>query len=823
MKEVKKNTLGWKQLFHNWLGRIIAQNWFDVGLRGKMSALVTIGLTGLIAIFAFIGITTVRQATQQLLNEHVLGARILAENLDLTFGQIAGLLTILSSQIDMDAPQDNLEDWREVLEQDFHSVQGVYLFDEKSNLIAATGDMPGIDWKQVPSLRITPAIPPRKISIEGIPRPYVIIVVPVNRQWRQTPVGALAAVLDLSNPDIFFSSDSLNLEHIGTLQILDGTGQVLGSTSPEQTLAPATIDKIINNLYAKGKPMVEACLGCTGDEMKETGTVIAFAPLSQAPWGMVIWYDADVLFAPVRQLGMQTVVLGILALLGAFILVLVTTRSVIAPVQMLTDATRKISEVQFDASTLKSVECTLADSLVGKTGRRRDEISILSNSFITMCTRLQLSMKEIQSLNRDLDARVQARTQQLSILNTVALTINQSLNLKDILNRALDEVLQLAGIDIVAIFLLDMNNGQLKLSASRGLSENAARLAYQVGLLDSSCGGVMELGKPVVVPDLSPYRGRGAQSLKQEHVTALMHVPLMIKGFALGSLCVGTRGNMQFDSEEQKLLKAIGNQIAIAVENARLYAEVQRKERLRGELFTKALAAQEDERKRIARELHDEVSQSLTALLYEAEDGLAIDNHPTTRERLQSICNLTQHTLDNIHKLIFDLRPSMLDQLGLLPALRWLAETRLEAKGIRVTVNACSNSRLTDNEADFHRLSPEIETTLYRVVQEAINNIARHAAARNVEILLELDEETAKVNIRDDGIGFDLAELNTTVIKDFEEKDPNLSEDTRGLGIIGMQERIELLGGDLEILTAPGNGTQIHIRVPLRERSLAYD
>lgn len=825
MNEDIKVPLRWKQIFRNWLDQLITQKWFDVGLRSKMGALVAVGLTGLIAIFAFIGITTVRQTTQQFLNEHVLRARILAENLDSTLGQISGLLTILSSQIDMEMPQSNLDEWKEVIKQDFHSVRGIYLFDEQSTLMAATSELPGIDWKQVPSLQISSEIPARAISTKGLPRPYAIIVVPVKRGASQTPVGVLAAVLDLSDPDIFLSSGSLNADHIGTLQILDGSGQVLGSTSTEQVLTIETIDKILAHLYVEGKPMVEACLGCTGDEMQETGTVIAFAPLSQVPWGVVIWHDADVLFAPVRQLAMQTAILGALAILGAFVLVFVTTRSVIAPVQMLTDATRRISEVQFDATTLKSVESTLADSLAKQTGRRRDEIGLLSNSFITMCTRLQLSMDEIRSLNHDLDERVQSRTQQLSILNAVALTVNQSLNLKDILNRALDEVLQLTGIDIVAIFLQDANKGQLKLSASRGLSENAARLAYQVGLLDSSCGGVMELGRSVVVPDLSPYRGRGAQSLKKEHIQALMHVPLITKGCALGSMCVGTREHLQFDNEEQNLLTAIGNQIAIAVENARLYAEVQRRERLRGELFTQALAAQEEERKRIARELHDEVSQSLTALLYEAEDGLEMDDHPSssTRERLQSICDLTQHTLNNIHKLIFDLRPSMLDQLGLIPALRWLAETRLETRGVRIAVNDGSNSQPADNETDSHRLAPEIETTLYRVVQEAINNIARHAAARNVEINLELNEETAKVDIRDDGIGFDLTELNASAVKDLEEMEGTQPDNTRGLGIMGMQERIELLGGELEILTAPGNGTQIHILVPLRERSLVYD
>jgi signal transduction histidine kinase len=330
----------------------------------------------------------------------------------------------------------------------------------------------------------------------------------------------------------------------------------------------------------------------------------------------------------------------------------------------------------------------------------------------------------------------------------------------------------------------------------------------------------MELGKIIVVPDISSYRGRGAKSLQRENISSLVHVPLMTKGWALGSMCVGTHNTAHFSDEEQKLLTAIGNQIAIAVENARLYADVQRKERVRGELFKKSLAAQEEERKRIARELHDEVSQSLTALLYDAEGGLELDRLPAIKDRLQSICDLTQHTLESIHKLMFDLRPSMLDQLGLIPALRWLAETRLEPKGVRVNVIPSSDANLFGAVLDSRRLSSEIDTALYRVVQEAINNIARHAAARNVEIRLELDNGHAIVGIVDDGIGFDLAELNMGTLKDLDGDNSHMSENTRGLGLLGMQERIELLGGELEIDSVPGSGTRIYIRVPIEERSL---
>lgn len=823
MNESGKSPLNWKAHFRKWLGRLIARKWFDVGLRSKMSALVTVGLTGLIAIFALIGITTVRQATQQLLAEHVLRARILAETLDSNLGQIGGLLAILSSKIDRENPAADLQDWKELFDQDFRSIKGIYLFDRKAGLIASTSGAPDIHWKDVPAIRMTEDSPSRFISIEGMPRPYALIVIPVKENGTKSPVGTLAAVLDLSNPDIFLSNSSLGLEHAGTFQVLGSDGQVLVSSQPNQMLSPSTVDKIMKQLFVEGQPMVEACLGCTGDELNEMGTVIAFAPLKQVRWGVVIWHDSRELFAPVRRLGIQTLVLGVLSIAGAFFLVLITTRSVIAPVQMLTDATQKISEEQLDISTLKSVEYTLATSLAGKTSRRRDEIGILSNSFITMCIRLQLSIEEIQALNRKLDERVHARTRQLSTLNAVALTVNQSLNLKEILDRALDEVLQLTGIDMVAIFLLDPSRRELKLMAFRGLSEKAARLAYQVGLLDGSCGGVVELGEPVVVPDISSYRGRGAESLKREHVTAVMHVPLMNKGRALGSMCLGTHNNIHFDQEEQQSFTAIGNQIAIAVENARLYAEVQHKERVRGELFQKALAAQEEERKRIARELHDEISQSLTALLYEAEEGLEWVDSPKNKVRLQSICNLTQHTLDDVHKLMFDLRPSMLDQLGLIPALRWLAQSRLETKGIRVVIEVSAHTVLLNSKTAAQRLSPDIEIALFRVMQEAINNIARHSAARNVEIKLDLDENTAIVSIKDDGIGFDLSELSVISNKEMERPDSLLSDSARGLGIIGMQERIELLGGELDINTAPGSGTRIQIYVPVRERSLAND
>jgi two-component system sensor histidine kinase UhpB len=147
-----------------------------------------------------------------------------------------------------------------------------------------------------------------------------------------------------------------------------------------------------------------------------------------------------------------------------------------------------------------------------------------------------------------------------------------------------------------------------------------------------------------------------------------------------------------------------------------------------------------------------------------------------------------------VHKLIFDLRPSVLDHLGLVPAIRWLTKTRLEAKGVRIHF---------EERGQTHRLAPEVETVIFRVMQEAVANISRHSAARNVSIVYEMDPDSVCVCVQDDGIGFDPVGLGLT------------PDNPRGLGLLGMQERLELLGGDLEVYSTPGSGTRLNIRVPL--------
>src|SRR6266516_2676310 len=209
---------------------------------------------------------------------------------------------------------------------------------------------------------------------------------------------------------------------------------------------------------------------------------------------------------------------------------------------------------------------------------------------------------------------------------------------------------------------------------------------------------------------------------------------------------------------------------------------------------TQILNAREEERKRIARELHDETSQVLTSLLI----SLAVLEESITtseaRARIGDTRKLAHQTLRAIRNLSIDLRPSALDDLGLLPALRWYVKEYQRKCSIEVEFQATGFKE---------RLPAEMETALYRIVQESLTNTAKHANARRVTIMLKEDSNTIYARIADDGRGFDYEALLKT---------PNQE---LGLGLAGMHERAVLLDGALIIHSAPGQGTTIEVNIPL--------
>ena len=215
-------------------------------------------------------------------------------------------------------------------------------------------------------------------------------------------------------------------------------------------------------------------------------------------------------------------------------------------------------------------------------------------------------------------------------------------------------------------------------------------------------------------------------------------------------------------------------------ENSRARADLE-------ELSGKLLRAQENERRTLARELHDEVGQSLSAILMEAENAACAGGIGEAREHLEAVRGLAEKTVNEVRDLALLLRPSMLDDFGLVPALNWHARETGKRTGLNIVLTA-------DESADD--LPDEHKTCIYRLVQEAVHNSARHANANNVEVELRREPGRVLFSIRDDGAGFD----------------PRF---VRGLGLLGMEERVRRLGGRLAIDSNPGRGTSILAELPL--------
>ena len=214
-------------------------------------------------------------------------------------------------------------------------------------------------------------------------------------------------------------------------------------------------------------------------------------------------------------------------------------------------------------------------------------------------------------------------------------------------------------------------------------------------------------------------------------------------------------------------------------------------------LLDKLITAQEDERHRIARELHDETAQTLGALtiaLDRTRDSFH-DQSEETRRHLAQARGIASQLLAETRRLILDLRPMMLDDMGLTPAIRWYVGTRLQDNGIDAALNV---------DQPFVRLPSHIETALFRIVQEAVNNIAKHSQAQHAEIGLSFSDEAARIVVSDDGKGFDVQEQLRHQATD------------GGVGLAGMRERVSLLSGVMEVRSNPASGTVIEVEVPIR-------
>lgn len=529
--------------------------------------------------------------------------------------------------------------------------------------------------------------------------------------------------------------------------------------------------------------------------------------------------------------------------------------------------------------------------------------------------RLQLQLQVIMENERKLGA-----------LNQMSAILSESLQLNDVLDRAVRNVVDVTKVDVAMIALLDEEAGELVVSAHHGASSEfvlaVGRMKVGRGLQDN----VSESGELLLVEDAFQHYDVARQAVKQEGIRSQLVVPMRAKGRVAGTLYVATRSVRRFLKDDVELLTAIANQIGVAAENARLYEmerlatqrlavseknyrglfenahdaiwvhdlegnyvvanrasekvtgysmaelmtlnvkvflsedglgharevkarlvsgepleqpyelrivrrdgteamlkvttsvvaedgkavgfhniardvteEIRLKENLRLYL-SQVTKAQEEERKRIARELHDDTIQALVVLSRQLEDAASVGKGMPEEKRvlLENLRQQTTGIMDGVRRLTQDLRPSTLDRLGLLAGLEWLANDVSRYSGIDVKVKVGGASR---------RLSQDVELTLFRIAQEALRNVWRHSQATEAEVSVDFQESKVVMIIKDNGKGFAVPSSLGDLTRDGK------------LGLTGMQERARLLGGNVAFHSEPGKGTAVVVEIAARDMS----
>jgi len=417
-------------------------------------------------------------------------------------------------------------------------------------------------------------------------------------------------------------------------------------------------------------------------------------------------------------------------------------------------------------------------------------------------TRLEQAKAEIEANF----ATIKENEKRLACLHQISNSVAQSLQLGQVLSNAIDSVVEVMRVDVGWVFLLNEDGSELNLAVHRGIPDDFADGINRLKVGEGLSGKVAETGEPLFVEDASRDPRLTREVVKKYDIHSMLIVPLTSKGKVNGTLCVAMRSQRQFQQQEIELLIAIGNQIGVAVENARLYQRQQEvaerlramQENLRIQL-QQVSRAQEEERKRISRELHDDSIQDLIVLSRQIDALAASEDLPENhRQHLEESLKKIESIMQGIRRLSQDLRPAALDRLGLIPALEWLASDIARYSGLAIKVSVSGTLR---------RFPEEVELVLFRIVQEALRNVWRHAEATEASIKIDFDKDRTRITISDNGKGFSLPDRIGDLARDGK------------LGLAGMQERAQLVGGTLTVQSQPGKGTSIVIEIHSQHNS----
>lgn len=400
-------------------------------------------------------------------------------------------------------------------------------------------------------------------------------------------------------------------------------------------------------------------------------------------------------------------------------------------------------------------------------------------------TQRRQAEEKLAAAYQTMERRVDERTRELAALNAIAASVSRTLNLREIMEEALERTLDVMqmeqGVAYRAIYTAEdgQSEGHLEIITHRGMSpefiEKAARLPIRGSLIEVAANR----GEPLIWETSTYPIPEIRQIILEGGAKYAVTIPLTVQDRLVGALVLGSLGLRSIEKEELSLLAAIGQQVGVAVENARLYEQAQKTAIL-------------EERSRLARELHDSVTQSVYSVTLYAEAATRLLRSGETNQAVEYLADLRDSGLEALREmrlLIYELRPLALEKSSLAEALR----SRLEA------VEARSGIKSTLTVEGQEDLPYSIKVELYQIGQETLNNILKHARASHVLVTLRFTTGEIILEVVDDGIGFD----------------PDLAANSGGLGLAGIMERVQRLGADLKIDSEVGAGTKVCVRIPI--------
>ena len=651
---------------------------------------------------------------------------------------------------------------------------GIYFVDAQGKVVKTHPEQPellGQDWSDTPQFRFVVDHPGKAAYsdlryIEGSGKEILCISASMNGLQGEF-VGAdyYCFTIYPATKNAYYESYSnaySKLELGSNIYMVDGNQRIIFSTNPSDMGRDLSGEAYLQQLLQSESMSVRFRKG--GQDV-----LVSYAPLYPfsgfiCHWNVIKeerWAEVMQPSLPYRQL------LYALLALGVIVPVLVTTygvRHITNPIQKLIQASEQVTAGQFK------------HRIEVKTG---DEIETLANQFNLMSAELD----ESYSL---LEKKVAERTHELATLNAIAAHVSSSLNLNEIMADALERIMELTGMEHGIAYRVaggeggtantetDAVEAHLRVMAFRGLPPTFADLSDRLPLRQSAAGVAGQRGEPVIwtlgeLPTESTVKERLA-ALGVEQVIA---IPLMAKGRLVGSLNLSTNQSRTYPPEQTALLKTIGQQIGVAVENAHLYEQAKQT----------AIAA---ERGRLARELHDAVTQTLFSanLIADVIPRIWKRDPKEGMQNLEELRQLTRGALAEMRTLLLEMRPESLEKANIQSLLTQLADAFIGRVRVPVSVDIQGDCELTH----------EVKIVFYRVAQEALNNIAKHAGARQVDLHLECQPGGMILSIKDDGLGFDPSAITP-----------------ENLGIAIMRERAISIGASFKIESQPGQGTSVEL------------